>query len=244
MTPVLLAAALLPADEFAAGVRLRADAAAARPHFAASAKLSDEAWANGDRSPAVARVRVAAHRLAGDLPRAVLAAREGLAVAPWDTGLQRLLELCRDGVTYPTPADPTERMRPAPPMGLRYCVGPADQLVASAVVALLLAVGLAARLTTRPPWDLPALAAGLFGLTALGVVGWRVGADEPTPAVVTTPTVLRTGNADPYPPRVAAPLPRGAEVTVLGRRGGWLQVQLFGGAVGWVPEAAVLTAGP
>ena len=240
MTPVLLVAALLPADEFAAGVQLRTDAAAARSHFLAAAKLYDEAWGEGNHSPATARQRVAAYRLAGDVPRAVLAARQGLAVAPSDAMLQRMLELCRDAVAYPTPTDPTERMRPDPPMELRHRIGSWDRLLASVVVSVLLAVGLAARLTTRPPWDIPTLIAGLIGLIALALLSWRVGFAEPPLAVVTTPTVLRTGNATPYPARVAAPLPRGAEVVVLGRRGGWVQAQLAGGAVGWLPESAVV----
>ena len=35
-------------------------------------------------------------------------------------------------------------------------------------------------------------------------------------------------------------LPRGAEVRELARRGGWMQVEIPGGAVGWVPLAAVI----
>jgi hypothetical protein len=52
---------------------------------------------------------------------------------------------------------------------------------------------------------------------------------------------LRTGNGNAFPTRIDALLPRGAEVRELGRRGGWVQVELAGGAVGWVPANVVLT---
>jgi hypothetical protein len=54
--------------------------------------------------------------------------------------------------------------------------------------------------------------------------------------VLTADEVLRTGNGPSYPARLDAPLPRGAEVRERARRGGWVQVELTGGAVGWVRE--------
>jgi uncharacterized protein YraI len=56
--------------------------------------------------------------------------------------------------------------------------------------------------------------------------------------VVAEPTPLRAGNAASYPVRV--PLPAGAEVRELLRRGAWVQVEVAGGAAGWVPAAALL----
>ena len=61
---------------------------------------------------------------------------------------------------------------------------------------------------------------------------------QPT-AVVAAPTDLRTGNSDEYPRRLDARLPAGVELKVLGERGGWLHVELGGGAVGWVPRERV-----
>ena len=52
-------------------------------------------------------------------------------------------------------------------------------------------------------------------------------------------TDLRTGNNDEYPKRLDPRLPAGVEMKVLGERGGWLHVELSGGAVGWVPRARV-----
>ena len=65
---------------------------------------------------------------------------------------------------------------------------------------------------------------------------------EPVAVVAVDGVTLRKGNGESYPPRVETKLPRGAEVRVVGRRGGWVQVKLPGGAVGWLPEAGVLAA--
>ena len=54
------------------------------------------------------------------------------------------------------------------------------------------------------------------------------------PVVVTARDVpLRIGNGVDYPAKLD--LPRGCEVRRLYERGGWLQVETGGGAVGWVP---------
>jgi hypothetical protein len=53
---------------------------------------------------------------------------------------------------------------------------------------------------------------------------------------------LRTGNGFSYPPRLDGPLPAGLEAKVLHQRGGWLQLELSNGAVGWLPANAVLRA--
>jgi len=52
--------------------------------------------------------------------------------------------------------------------------------------------------------------------------------------------MLRTGNGTEYPPRLDVALPRGAEVRRLFERGGWYQVELSGGPVGWLPREAVV----
>ena len=239
-----------PADadaRFRAGVERRADAAAARREFSAAAALYDAAWKAGDRTPELAGNRSRAHFLAGDLPAAVLAFRQAVAAYPWDHDLRDGLARCRAAVAYPDPAAPDERTRPDPPAGLRTRLGPADLLGLSALAAAVPAVGLAARFTARPGWATPTAAAGAAGLLAVAVAGWLIdresAADAGPLAVVTSDgVVLRRGNADSYPPRASAPLPRGAEVRPLHVRGGWVQVELPGGAVGWVP-ARSLTGG-
>src|SRR5262249_59513811 len=59
--------------------------------------------------------------------------------------------------------------------------------------------------------------------------------------IVREDVALRKGNATSYPARFAPKLPRGVEARELPRRGGWVQVELAGGAVGWLPGGAVLT---
>ena len=233
-------------QEFAAGLALRHDAAAARPHFAAAAAAFDREWAAGTRSPALALNRGRAYFLAGDTPAAIVAFRDGLAVAPWDADLQRALADARGTVAYPNEPEPAERTRPDPPGGWRSRVSPLDLLAASGLASLLVAVGVARRLTVRDGWAVPVAVLGIAGL--VGVIGVArtlaaedaVDRETPTVAVAVDGTVLRRGNADSHPARLAHPLAAGSEVSVLGTRGGWLQVRVPGGAVGWVPESRVL----
>ncbi|MBX9627085.1 MAG: hypothetical protein K2X82_25005, partial [Gemmataceae bacterium] len=91
-----------------------------------------------------------------------------------------------------------------------------------------------------------AVAAGgcLVGLAVLGGVWWDdARKHDPRPVVVVSAdTPLRAGNGDSYPARLDRPLPRGVEARELARRGGWVQVELAGGAVGWLPDRSVLPA--
>jgi hypothetical protein len=228
---------------FRSGVWEREDAAAARPWFAKSADLFDFDWSVGPRTPTLALNRGRAHFLAGQLPQAIRAFRDGLELAPWNAELQRALTAARAAVAYPTESDPAERVRPDPPNALRNRVSPWDLFLAATAFALLLTLGLARRLTARDGWATPLAVAGLLGLIAVAAAGITIAADRPGPVLVlTADEVLRAGNGPSFPARTDAPLPRGAEVRELARRGGWVQVELPGGAVGWVRESAVLSA--
>jgi hypothetical protein len=48
--------------------------------------------------------------------------------------------------------------------------------------------------------------------------------------------LLRKGNGLSYPPRYETPLNRGVEARLLVSRGDWLQIELEGGEIGWVPR--------
>ena len=50
---------------------------------------------------------------------------------------------------------------------------------------------------------------------------------------------LRKGNGPLYEKRDAAPLNRGVEVRYRLGRHGWVQIELAGGEVGWVPRSAL-----
>ncbi|HET6574939.1 MAG TPA: hypothetical protein VFG68_15140 [Fimbriiglobus sp.] len=194
-------------------------------------------WTNEVRTAALALNRGRAHFLAGNLPQAIRAFRDGLDLYPWDADLQRALTAARATVAYPTESDPAERVRPDPPNALRNRVSPWDLFLAASVCSLLLTVGLARRFTARDDWSAPLVVVGLLGLLVVAAAGTLIATDRPGPVLVlTADEVLRTGNGPSFPARIDAPLPRGSEVRALARRGGWVQVELPGGAVGWVRE--------
>jgi len=180
--------------------------------------------------------------VAGDLPAAIRAFRRGLAEHPGDRELGDLLEAARDLVPYPPAADASERLRPDPPSTWDRWIGSWELTAMGVGFAGVFALGCAAWLTARPPWAVPVALLGLGGFAAaIGVMAWpRSNGGEWAVVRTEKGTVLHTGNADSYPPRTAFPLPAGSEVTVLRRRGGWAQVELAGGAVGWLREAEFL----
>ena len=49
--------------------------------------------------------------------------------------------------------------------------------------------------------------------------------------------LVRSGNGFAYPRRYDVPLNRGVEARLLYARADWLQIELSGGEVGWVPAA-------
>jgi hypothetical protein len=258
-------------EAFEGGVASRSDSPAARSQFADAARWFDIAWGivlpeeevETNRilksknipswfppppCPALALNRGHAHFLAGNLPQAIRAFHDGLALAPYDAELQQSLAAARATIDYPNPSDPAERTRPDPPSRLRNRVAPWDLYRAAVVCWVLIVVGLGKRFTTQPGWAVPVAAAGGVGFLVIAACGWQMHrerlADEANPvAVVATDGVtLRKGNGDSFPPRIEAKLPRGAEVRVIGRRGGWAQVELPGRAVGWLPETGVISA--
>lgn len=235
----LLLAIGQPDVDFARGVESRADATAARPHFIEAAKGYDAEWKGGNRSPALATNRSRAHGLAGDLPGAILAAREGLQITPYDPTLRQQLETLRDAVRYPPD------LRPPPMNGWRTRISPWDLFLAATAGCLFVAVGLSRRLTTRDGWATPIAVIGVVVILTVVGIGWQLhheAAAEPPVLVLIRPTVLRTGNGDTYPPRTNDELPRGAEANERHRRGGWVQVELPNGVLGWLPEENAIAA--
>jgi hypothetical protein len=230
---------------FAQGAALRQDAAKARPAFARAAAGYDELWRRGHHSPELALDRANAHRLAGDLPRAIAALHEGLAVARWSRPLQVALEDARSGVSYPLVGDLAAQCRPTPAATVGTRMSPAEAWLAAGVLWLLTWIGIARFAMTRAGWWLAFAGLMLAALALLGGLWWqddrqrRREAAEPL-VIVTQDATLRRGNAEGYPARLDAKLPRGVEARALTRRGGWVQVRLAGGAIGWLPATATL----
>jgi hypothetical protein len=236
------------ADEFEAGVKFRHDTALARPRFRESARMYDELWRRGFRNPDLALNRAHAHRLAGNLPASVAALHEGLSVARWDRPLQVALEDARGAVGYPLVGDLAAQCRPTPRATVGTRMSPVEAWGIAALLWLLACGGVARFAMTRNGWWLAFAGAWCAALALLGGL-WlqdhrhrqRETADPLV--VVTDDVVLRKGNADTFPARLEPKLPRGVEARELTRRGGWVQVRLAGGAIGWLPAASTLKVG-
>lgn len=229
------------AESFDEGLLHRDDAVAARPFFRTAAAAYDADWNRGPHSPTLAFDRGRAHRLAGNRPAAILAFRQGLLEFPWDADLQMGLAEARSGIDYPAETEPSERLRPDPPGGWRSRVSPTDLAAASALASLALAWGIGRWVTVRTFGSRLAIAGGIVGIAMIAWASVELGDVGPAPAVVAeSRTTLRRGNGDSYPPRLPEPLPVGTEIEVIGERGGWLQVRIPGGALGWLPTTACL----
>jgi hypothetical protein len=270
VTATVLMAALLPAQTlhiqleiaqsaFDLGVQIRQQArgsgsAILGPNFPSqqfqfAARLYDGCrGAGGIESAALERSLGHAYFLAGDLPHAILAYRGGLRFDPGDAKLRTALDYARAQVQYPPSPDLARLLQPE----RDYWPGWLS-LRRLGVYAFLLyfAACLAAtrwRMTRRRGWRMIAVAALL--LTAVPAVGsavlWqRERRDAAAPVVVVARDCpLRIGNGPDYPPRLDAPLPRGAEARQLFERNGWYQVELASGVVGWLPGDAVVGDGP
>lgn len=229
---------------FAAGVAARGNAEAARTQFSEAAGLFDGMWMNGIRNPDLAKNRARSHRLAGNLPAAIAALHDGLAIARYDRELQVELEAARDAVEY-AHADLAAACRPAPLRGIGTRMSPLEAFLIAAGLWVAACLGVARYAMTRVPGWLMAAVACVSALALLGTLlvldHRRRDAEEARPLVILNrEQSLKSGNGDSWPDRLKWKLPAGAEARELGRRGGWIQVELANGAAGWVPEAAAV----
>jgi hypothetical protein len=231
---------------FSDGVRLREDSAKARPAFARAAAGYDELWRRGFRDPDLALNRGHARRLAGDLPGAIVALNEGLAAARWSRPLQVALEDARSAVAYPRGTDLAAQCRPSPAKTVGTRMSPTEGWAAAALLWLVACAAVARFAMTRAGWWLAFAGLALAALAVLGGL-WLQDArhrerENAEPLLVVADDVfLRKGNSANYPYRLEPQLPKGVEARELTRRGGWVQVRLASGAVGWLPETSVLS---
>jgi len=236
LLPALFASVSLDNSSDAAfhrGVRERANAAEARPAFAEAAKGYREYWHHKhQRGIALAWGR--ASYLAGDLPSAIAAFRSGLHYYPADAELLAGLRFCRAEATSLGAAS-------VPPEGLRQRFTPGQRLAFAVLAMTFFAFGLLCQFTVRWRSSVAWMFIGILGLVTTAVLEWQcqreiaVDLAQP-PCVVRFDTPLRTGNGESYAPLLPALLPRGTEARELARRGGWVQVQLESGEIGWLPE--------
>jgi hypothetical protein len=245
LTPSPPQATIEAERHFAAGAAARDDADVARVHFAKAAHLYDELWEHPVRNAALAKNRARAHRLAGNLPAAVAALHDGLRVARYDRSLQVEMEDARGAVEY-FHADLAAACRPAPLRGISTRMSPAEAYLITAVLWVAACFGVARYRMTRVPGWLFASAASLVLLAILAGFWWqdarRQASDAAKPLIIVSQSCdLKAGNGELWPDRLKWKLPPGAELRELARRGGWIQVELVSGTVGWIPEDAAIT---
>jgi hypothetical protein len=218
---------------------------AARRAFTEAADAFQELVRRGIRNPDLYRNLGNVSLLAGRLPEAVLAYRQGIRLAPGDRDLLRGLEAAREQVHYPS----GYAGRPASSAWPQWLPRPSPGiLLGLAIAGNALAWILATRwLMTRRAF-LVVLAGASFGLTvvlaglcALGQAEAAHDARHPVVVVAREGATLHVGNGPSYPPQDDLPiLSRGMEGRQRLARGDWLQVDLPGGVTGWVRRSDVL----
>ncbi len=236
-------------SEFQEGVRLRQAADQARPHFRSAADCFEELRRRGVGDALLYRNLGNAYLLADDLPHAILSYRRGLRLAPNDLLLRQSLAEARERVGYP-PSEGLGRPRnEARPPWLPY--PRAEWLVIATAISYLLAWVCLTRWRMVRRGRL--LAVGLLTLllaalfSAWLMVHTREEQDQdahPLVVIAQDGVLLRRGNGTTFPTRYDTPLPRGIEARRLFERGGWEQIELSGGEVGWLPREAVLLDAP
>jgi hypothetical protein len=184
--------------------------------------------------------------LAGDWPGAILAYRRGLRLNPSDHQMRANLAYARDQVIYSS-ADNFVR----PPASLWPPWLP--RLVPSVTFWVLVVfyslawIGLA-RSWTSPnegrrwlSWLGLAVSVLFSAILILQLRDIRGDAEHPLVVIAEDKTYLHTGNNDLYPQAYETPLNRGVEARMLQARGTWLQIELTGGQIGWMPgEKAIV----
>jgi hypothetical protein len=242
---------------FNEGIRLAANRPNdARGCFGCAAALYEKVYDNGAANPALFRNLGNAYILAREndnpqddsLARAILAYRQGLRLDPSDRALQRHLEFARQQVIYPPPGTfgvpPVEHRPPWLPRwpGLLLALAAASYSFAWLALARWYMVRSSNWLTVTVCLG---IAMALF-LAAFGVEVWQI-RDEARHrvAVIARDDVrLLVGNGPRYPARYETALNRGVEARVRHDKGRWLQIELSGGEIGWVPRSAVLVDTP
>jgi hypothetical protein len=233
------------AEAFREGVRLRDAADQARPHFRKAAEHFEELHRRGANNALLYRNLGNAYLLADDPAHAILSYRRGLRVAPYDRDLERGLEQAREKVVFPSHSSlgrpPTDGRPPWLPR-----LRPGWVLVAAFAFYGLACAGLTRWIMLRNGWLLTLVGGGLVVsalLTAFVIVAERSerkGADQKLVVIAEDGVLVRKGDGLTYPPRYETPLNRGVEARLLFQRDDWLQIELTGGEVGWVPREYVL----
>jgi tetratricopeptide (TPR) repeat protein len=235
--------------EFQEGVHLRQSRDQARPHFRNAAGYFDALRQRGVCNPVLYRNLGNAYLLADDLPRALLSYHRGLYLAPNDPDLRESLAEARQRVVYPASGDLGRPRSDDRPPWLPYL--PSNWLMFAAIACYVL--GCLSVTRWRMVRCARLLAAGLLALLLTGVLSsWlllraeeqRERETHPLVVIARDGVLLRRGNSIAFPPRYDTPVNCGIEGRWLFARGGWVQIELSSGEIGWVPRDAVLVDEP
>ncbi len=222
-------------EAFGRGVECRDRGEKSRAHFRTAAEGFEELRRRGVRNALLERDLGNAYLLADDLPQAILAYRRGLRMQPNDRVLRRNLEAARQRVLFLESSGlgrpPEERRPPWLPHAPRT-------LFAGAVLAYLAFWLLLTRWYMVRRGALLSAAGVCLAVAAAGtlllVAGGLLESSRPVVVIAADGVRLRKGNGQSFSPRHDTPLNRGVEASLLYRKGGWLQIELSGGEVGWV----------
>jgi len=233
-------------SNYLAGLETRDDSAKAKPLFRQAAAQFEQLWKLGVRNPRLAQNMAQAQLLAGDVARAVAAYQMGLRLAPHDSELRAGLAFARGQVQYPVNGNLAESARPRDRSSLLRIAAADDLRLAALVLYFLASMAIARAWMTRLPgwWMTGALFMLLACATAVTV--WlderRFATEQKNKLVIVLEngSSLYRGNGGEYPRRFSEPFPAGVELHVLAERGGWYQVQLAGGEVGWISRKQVV----
>jgi hypothetical protein len=236
---------------FDEGRRLRDGGESGEKEFQTAAACYEQLRARGVENATLYANLGDAYVLADDLPRAILAYRRGLRQTPHDAGLLTRFTAARALVAY-SANHPLGRPAPEPHPPWLLRVASLWLLLGSFLCYGGVCAGVTRWLMTRRGrWLVAAAACLLAGVlpTALLVdAERRRGAEaERTLVVVKDDDVLlRKGDGLKYPKRYDATVNRGVEATLVNERqeGQWVQIELAGGEIGWVPRRFVLIDRP
>jgi hypothetical protein len=234
---------------FHAGVEKRFSPQEAQMHFRRAAELYEQLRCRGVEGVAMNHNLGNAYLLSGDFPRAILAYRRTLRYAGSDRQIQEALAFARSQVAFPNGGylgrPPVEQRPPWLPR-----LSPAWYASFGFVFYYLAWLAVTYWWTGRPGHWLLWAALCFFVALILGVAlvaEERRDADftnRPVVVLSDDGVLLRTGNGFSYPPRSETPLNRGVEARLLFVRSDWLQIELSGGEIGWVPREYALVDEP
>lgn len=229
---------------FQSGVKARGSTDETQ-HFQQAAKYYEQLRQLGIRNLAHYKNQGNADLLAGDLPGAILAYRRGLILNPNDREMRANLNYARDQVVYSSAdnfARPPESYwppwLPRPTIGFSFWLVIFFYALAWCGLARAWTAGMEGR--TRIAW-IGAVGGILFsGIFAIQIRVEKADAPHPLVVISADQTFLHQGNHSFYPQAYNTPLNRGVEAQLLQIRGGWLQIELAGGQIGWVARENAL----